>query len=150
MTSHALKLRLAGKVMLAGALLLAPLAAQAEDHHDHGGGGGYQHGGGGGWNHGGGGDRRGGGGIGVGGLLLGLGVGALVGGAIAQNYAPPPPVYYAPPPPVYYAPPPAYYAPAPARSCYAGQFVCPLERPTPINGPCACPTYNGPLGGRAS
>jgi len=75
------------------------------------------------------------------------------GGPVVVGIAPPP-VYVGPPiyapPPVYYAPPPAYSARAPARSCYAGQFVCPLERPTPINGPCACPTYNGPLGGRAS
>lgn len=42
----------------------------------------------------------------VGGILLGLGIGALIGGALA----PPPPVVYAPPPPGYYpAPPPVYY-----------------------------------------
>ena len=41
----------------------------------------------------------------VGGALLGLGVGALVGGALA----PPPPVVYAPPPPGYYYPPPPVY-----------------------------------------
>lgn len=41
----------------------------------------------------------------VGGVLLGLGIGALLGGALA----PPPPVVYAPPPPNYYAPPPPVY-----------------------------------------
>jgi len=75
--------------MLAG----SPLAAEA---HWHDGGGGYRHGG----------------GNFVGGALLGLGVGAVVGGALAPRYYAPPPVYYAPPPPVYYAPPPpVYYAP---------------------------------------
>lgn len=42
------------------------------------------------------------------GALIGLGLGALVGGAIAASQQP----YYAPPP-VAYAPPPAYY-PAPS------------------------------------
>lgn len=47
----------------------------------------------------------------IAGALLGLGLGVIVGGAIANSAAPPPPVYYsAPPPPTYYAPPPpAYY-----------------------------------------
>ena len=49
----------------------------------------------------------------VGGALLGLGVGAFIGGAIAASqapYAPPPAVYYAPQQPAYAAPPPgAYY-----------------------------------------
>ena len=61
-------------------------------------------------------------------------------------YYPPPPVYYAPPP-VYYAPPPAYappaYAPAgPAQSCYAGQYVCPLEQLVPRGTYCSCPSNN--------
>ena len=51
----------------------------------------------------------------VGAGLVGFGIGAVVGSAIApqQVYvAPPPPVYYAPPPPVYYAPqPPVYVGP---------------------------------------
>ena len=48
---------------------------------------------------------------------LGVGIGAVVGSALAPRevyVAPPPPVYYAPPPPpVYYAPPPppVYYDP---------------------------------------
>jgi hypothetical protein len=109
--------------LLATSMMAAPFAAQADDHRDHGGGGHYDHG-----DHGGNrgdyrGEYRGGGdrdrgGIGVGGVLLGLGLGALVGGAIVQSQQPqyyaPPPQYYAPPPPVYYAPPPpGYYAPPP-------------------------------------
>lgn len=71
-------------------------------------------------NHGGGYDRHGGyerhhdhdNGNAVAGALLGLGIGALVVGAIASQppaYAAPPPVVYAPPPPPYY-PVPGYYA----------------------------------------
>ena len=44
----------------------------------------------------------------IGGVLLGLGVGALLGGALVA----PPPVVYAPPPPYanpYAPPPPIYY-----------------------------------------
>ena len=51
----------------------------------------------------------------VGAGLLGFGVGAVVGSALAPQtvyVAPPPPVYYAPPPPVYVGPP-VYVAPAP-------------------------------------
>jgi hypothetical protein len=52
----------------------------------------------------------------IGGALAGIGIGALLGGAIASSqyryYAPPPPVVYAPPPPYYggpvYAVPPGY------------------------------------------
>ena len=51
----------------------------------------------------------------VGAGLLGFGVGAIVGNALAPQtvyVAPPPPVYYAPPPPVYVAPvPPVYVDP---------------------------------------
>lgn len=49
-------------------------------------------------------DHRGG--NAVAGALVGLGVGALIGGAIVASQQP----YYAPPP-VPYAPPPAYYPP---------------------------------------
>jgi len=48
----------------------------------------------------------------VGAGLLGFGVGAIVGNALAPQtvyVAPPPPVYYAPPPPVYVAPAPQVY-----------------------------------------
>ena len=59
-----------------------------------------------------------------------------------------PPVFIAPPP-VYYAPPPSYYAPrAAGEACYAGPYVCPLERPGPQGAPCSCPTNNGRAGGR--
>ena len=50
----------------------------------------------------------------VGAGLLGFGVGAIVGNALAPQtvyVAPPPPVYYAPPPPVYVAPAPVYVGP---------------------------------------
>ena len=50
----------------------------------------------------------------VGAGLLGFGVGAVVGSALAPQMvyvAPPPPVYYAPPPPVYVAPSPVYVGP---------------------------------------
>jgi opacity protein-like surface antigen len=117
--------RFASTALLAATIIATPLAAKADDHGDHGNHGGWQGGGGEHYDHhnygGDRGDYRGGdgdrGGIGVGGVLLGLGLGALVGGAIVQSqqpqyYAPPPPVYYAPPPPAYYAPPPgAYYQP---------------------------------------
>ncbi len=111
-------------LMLAAAMFAAaPVLAYADDHHDYGhdgnrGGYGHQD------NRGdyGRGDNRGdydrhddhGGGIGAGGVLLGLGLGALVGGAIVQQQyaAPPPPVYYAPPPPAYYGPPPGAYYPS--------------------------------------
>jgi hypothetical protein len=53
-----------------------------------------------------GGDGGGNAGAFVGGALLGLGVGAVIGSALA----PPPAVVYSPPPPGYYqAPPPVYY-----------------------------------------
>lgn len=57
----------------------------------------------------------------LGGALLGLGIGAALGAALAPPtviYAPPPVVYYEPPPPpVYWAPPayvPHYVVPAPS------------------------------------
>jgi hypothetical protein len=50
----------------------------------------------------------------VGAGLLGFGVGAIVGNALAPQT-----VYVAPPPPVYYAPPPAVYV-APAPPVYVG------------------------------
>jgi hypothetical protein len=80
---------------VAAGLLAAP-AAHAEWRGRGGWHGGYEH------HH---------GGPGVGGVILGLGAAAVLGGVLAsQAYAPPPRVYYAPPP-AYYPPPPAYYAP---------------------------------------
>lgn len=82
--------------------LLGAPAAQADWHHNNGWHGGGWHGGGGGWH----GDRdwhHDDGGNAAAGALIGLGVGALIGGAIASQY-------YAAPPPVAYAPPPPYYA----------------------------------------
>jgi hypothetical protein len=93
---------------VAAGLLAAP-AAHAE-WRGHGGGGGFRHDG---FRH----DR--GRGIGPGGVLLGLGAAAVIGGVIASQVYAPPPVYYAPPPayypppPVYYSAPPGYYAPPP-------------------------------------
>ncbi len=63
-----------------------------------------------------------------------------------------PPVVYAPPPPVIYAPAPVYQ-PAPAyaaaQTCYAAAYICPLDQPTPVGGPCSCPTNQGRAYGRA-
>ncbi|WP_209443392.1 hypothetical protein [Falsiroseomonas frigidaquae] len=50
----------------------------------------------------------------LGGALLGLGVGAALGAALA-----PPAVVYAPPPVVYYPPPPVYWAPVQQAPIYA-------------------------------
>ncbi len=57
----------------------------------------------------------------VGGALLGLGLGAVLGGALAPapGYAGPPPGYAAPPP-HYAPPPPAYYAPGKPGPGYDG------------------------------
>jgi hypothetical protein len=65
----------------------------------------------------------------------------------------PPPVYY-PPPPAYYAPPPVVYAPPQAytpapttepsgQACYAGPYVCPMDRPVAPGGSCYCPGNGG-------
>jgi hypothetical protein len=98
-----IRLRLLSILSVAVPLAASPIAAHAVPH-------GYSHGRHGRWHHPGPVYGDGGGGA-VAGALLGLGVGALIGGALAQSYAPPPPVYYAPPPPVAYAPPPVtYYA----------------------------------------
>jgi hypothetical protein len=87
--------------------LLAAPAAHA-DWRNHGGGwgrGGGWHGQQ--WHH----DR--GNGDALTGALIGLGVGALIGGVIASSQ----PQYY-PPPPVAYAPPPPYAAPVYAAPVY--------------------------------
>jgi hypothetical protein len=59
-----------------------------------------------------------------------------------------PPVYYAPPP-VYYSQEPAYPPPPPGQTCYAGPYICPLDRPTPAGADCYCPTNDGRAYGRA-
>jgi hypothetical protein len=75
----------------------------------------------------------------------------------------PPPVYYAPPP-AYYAPPPPTtyysqaqppYSPAPAepsgtQSCYAGNYVCPMDHPTASGSPCWCSANGGRVYGRSN
>jgi hypothetical protein len=64
-------------------------------------------------------------------------------------YIAPPPVFVGPPvvyasPPIVYAPPPPVYYSAPAgQACYAGAYVCPLERATPVGAGCSCPTNTG-------
>ena len=78
---------------------------------------------------------------------------------VSPMYVAPPPYYYYPPPPVYVAPPyPVQqqpYAqdtgqpPPPAQACYAGQWVCPLDRPTLSGNACSCNGTNGRVWGRA-
>jgi len=82
------------------------------------------------------------------------------GGGVYFGFAPPvyigppavyvgPPVVYAPPPGYGYgAPPPGYGAPAPSGpACYAGAYVCPLDKAGPPGAPCTCPANNGRVGG---
>jgi hypothetical protein len=59
-------------------------------------------------------------------------------------YYPPPPMYY-PPPPVVYAPPQSY-APGSGgagQACYAGPYVCPMDRPATTGAGCYCPGNGG-------
>ncbi len=89
------KLLIAGPV--AAALLAATPAAHADWHH-------------GGWHGHEGHDHDDGGAVAA--TVLGLGAVAVLGGIIASQqpqYYAPPPQYYAAPPPVVYAPPPGYY-----------------------------------------
>ena len=78
-------------------------------------------------------------------------------------YYAPPPVYYPPPayypPPVSYAQPPASYAQPPSayaqppgaasgatqagQACYAGSYVCPMDRPVASGSSCYCPANDG-------
>lgn len=61
--------------------------------------------------------------------------------------APPPPVVHAPPPVAYgpYGPPVTYAAPGygVAPRCFAGAYVCPLDRPGVVGGPYSCPSNTG-------
>jgi len=77
-----------------------------------------------------------------------IGVGIPFPGFYPGYYPPPyyypPPAYY-PPPPVVYAPPQQTYSqmPSPAPSgggqaCYAGPYVCPMDRPVATGGSCYC------------
>jgi hypothetical protein len=90
-----------------------------------------------------------------------VGVGVPFGG-YGYGYGPPygyspylpPPIYY-PPPPVYYAPPPVYYTPPRpvngSQTCYAGPYVCPMERPVASGAGCYCSgNYGQKVWGRAS
>ena len=56
------------------------------------------------------------------------------------------PVVFAPAPVVYTQPPP--YNAAPAGRCYAGAYVCPLQRPSTVGSPCSCPTNTARAAGR--
>jgi hypothetical protein len=47
----------------------------------------------------------------------------------------------------YYHPPPP--PPVADEGCYAGAYVCPLDRPAVVGEPCACPTAQGMAWGRA-
>nr|WP_294551407.1 hypothetical protein [uncultured Rhodopila sp.] len=80
-------------------------------------------------------------------VFVGIGVGVPFYGYGPGFYpAPfyyPPPVYYAPPP-VFYTPPPQVFAPGPAaqpgggQACYAGPYVCPMDRPVAPGSTCYC------------
>ena len=51
-----------------------------------------------------------------------------------------------------YGPPYGYaYQPPPmaGEGCYAGAWVCPLDRPAAVGEPCGCPTGQGTAWGRA-
>ncbi len=146
---------LAGVAAIAVAAMAVPAPAQAYWRHGWGGGWGGGGWGGGGW-----------------GCCGGVGIGLGFGFAPPAYYGPPayypppvysaPPVYYAPPPPTYYysqpAPegadssageaPPAVAAPAPYGTqsgslCYAGPYVCPLDRAQPAGSDCSCPGSAG-------
>lgn len=83
-----------------------------------------------------------------GGVFLGFGVGVPV--YPAYPYFPPayyPPAVY-PAYPGYAAPypvaPPPYVPVRPAgQSCYAGAYVCPLDRPVAAGDACSCPARGG-------
>lgn len=91
-------------------------------------------------------------------LGVGFGFGFPVFGPYYPFYAPP--VVVAPPPVVYAQPPLAYgygprvtypYTPpghAAAPRCFAGAYICPLDRPGVVGGPCSCPTNTGRAPGR--
>lgn len=69
-------------------------------------------------------------------------------------YYAPPPMYYPSPPPVVYTPPPPVYSRAPSasgQSCYAGSYVCPMDRPVAAGAGCYCLGNGGQrISGRAN
>jgi hypothetical protein len=78
-------------------------------------------------------------------------------GAPPPGYEGSPEAYQSPPPgeqppPGYAAPPSGYAQPpaasggqagAPGYSCFAGAYVCPLDRSLPVGGKCSCPSNRG-------
>jgi hypothetical protein len=86
-----------------------------------------------------------------GGVHFGIGIGIPaypaypVYPAYPYPYAYPPPAYYAPPYPAYVPPGPyPYSVPQPAgQACYAGAYVCPLDRAATPGDACACPSRDG-------
>lgn len=42
-----------------------------------------------------------------------------------------------------------YPPPMAGEGCYAGAYVCPLDRPAAVGAPCGCPTAQGTAWGRA-
>jgi hypothetical protein len=80
-------------------------------------------------------------------VWIGFGVPFYGPGFYPAPYYYPPPVYYPPPPPPVYAPPQTYsQAPAPAgggQMCYAGAYVCPMDRPVAPGASCYCPGNSG-------
>ena len=112
--------------------------------------------------------------VAAGAMLLPVAAQAYWRGGVFFGFPPivvaPPPAYYYPPPAYYYPPPayavapPAYAATAPvyaappvtgngppplAQACYAGPWVCPLERGTPAGNACACAGSGGRVWGQA-
>lgn len=94
-------------------------------------------------------------------LGVGFGFGFPVFGPYYPFYVPPvvvaPPVIHGSPYGAYgpYGPhgSPAAYAHAPpghavAPRCFAGAYICPLDRPGVVGGPCSCPTNTGRAPGR--
>ena len=57
-----------------------------------------------------------------------------------------PQVIVAQSPVIYTQPPP--YNPAPTGRCYAGAYVCPIQRPATVGSPCSCPTNRARAPGR--
>jgi hypothetical protein len=91
-------------------------------------------------------------------VFVGVGIGGPWFGPayLPPPYYYPPPMYYSPPPPVFYSPPQAYapqsqFGPEGGQSCYAGPYVCPMDRPTASGSSCYCLGNGGQkVWGRAS